>query len=148
MNIKFPSWEDLPNISLYNDQVIEYTLSIFSPLELEDTYHITRSMINNYIKLGMLPATEKKKFKREHLALLLMITFFKTTFTVKEINDLIQKLGELDVQHIYTLFIQTYKDINNHQLTTESAISTAIQSVISKIECLKFIHRGEIKNEQ
>ena len=68
---QLPSWESLPQLDLYMDQVMvlmERYLALFS--DGKDKL-ITPSMINNYVKLGLIPPPVKKKYSREHLARLM-----------------------------------------------------------------------------
>ena len=61
-----PDWEDLPAIELYMDQVItllEQYLSVFGGGKI-----ITQPMINNYVKLEIMPPPVKKRYARRHLA--------------------------------------------------------------------------------
>ena len=66
--------EDIPNIDLYMDQVLTYMhrqLSLFE--RSEDNPLLTSSMINNYVKSGVLERPEKKKYSKNHLATLMVI---------------------------------------------------------------------------
>ena len=80
----FPTWDDLPTFELYMDQVIELVkhhltfLSSFNPEIIE----ITRPMINNYVKLKMMPAPVSKKYGRIHLAYILIICTLKQTLNI------------------------------------------------------------------
>lgn len=47
-------------------------------------------MINNYIKDGLLPRANDKKYSREHLACLLMIARLKQTLSVKDTGLLLK----------------------------------------------------------
>ena len=59
---KLPHWEDLPEIDLYMDQVIALMEKYLSDLTTQDDSKlITPSMINNYVKLNIIPAPTKKK---------------------------------------------------------------------------------------
>lgn len=69
------SYDRLPDIDLYMDQVIEY-LSRQSVSSREND-KISSAMINNYIKDGLLPRANDKKYSREHLAYLMMISRLK-----------------------------------------------------------------------
>ena len=52
---KLPYWEDLPEIDLYMDQVIALMDKYLSFHKIdENTAVITHSMINNYVKLGIM----------------------------------------------------------------------------------------------
>ena len=59
-----PSWEHLPTIDLYMDQVLsllEHYLGIY--YEMADSQKfIPASMINNYVKLGVVPKPYKKRY--------------------------------------------------------------------------------------
>lgn len=136
MKIQLPSWQSLPTIALYNDQVIEYVEQIFQPFQLDDVFNITRAMINNYLKVGLVPTYDKKKFKREQLALIIMVTFFKPTFTLQEMKYIIEALPSHNVEHIYTQFVlacQNNKD-DSHPL-----MFYAVQAVSNKIAILQTI---------
>ena len=63
---KLPYWDELPEIDLYMDQVIvlmEKYLSWYIGYDSENKI-ITPSMINNYVKLGIIPAPIKKKYSK------------------------------------------------------------------------------------
>ncbi len=85
-----PRWAELPDINLYMDQVvilIEKQLGVF--LYKEGERIITPAMINNYVKLGMIPPPVKKRYCRTHLAYLIMICLLKQVLTISGIKDLI-----------------------------------------------------------
>lgn len=82
------SYERLPDIDLYMDQVIEY-LSRQS-LSSRENDKISSAMINNYIKDGLLPRANDKKYSRDHLAYLLMISRLKQTLSVKDTGILLK----------------------------------------------------------
>lgn len=83
-----PRWEELPDIELYMDQVItfiEKNISVVSVNSREKI--ITPSMVNNYVKLNLIPKPIKKKYEKIHLAYLIAITILKHVFTIQEIKD-------------------------------------------------------------
>ena len=64
-----PGWEQLPTIPLYVDQVLLYLRDSLRFFERDgEDVLLTNSMINNYVKNGVLPHPEKKKYSRQHLA--------------------------------------------------------------------------------
>lgn len=136
MKIQLPSWQSLPTIALYNDQVIEYVEQIFQPFQLDDVFNITRAMINNYLKVGLVPTYDKKKFKREQLALIIMVTFFKPTFTLQEMKYIIEALPSHNVEHIYTQFVLAYQ---NNKDDSHPLMFYAVQAVSNKIAILQTI---------
>lgn len=83
-----PRWEELPDIELYMDQVItfiENNISIFSVSTNENI--ITPSMVNNYVKLNLIPKPIKKRYNKTHLAYLIAISILKHVFTIQEVRD-------------------------------------------------------------
>jgi hypothetical protein len=59
-----PSWDMLPDIELYMDQVVSVvTKYLEAPNStIVFTRPVTSSMINNYVKLGIIPPPVKKKY--------------------------------------------------------------------------------------
>ena len=68
---KLPYWDELPEIDLYMDQVVALMEKYMSFHKTdENTKIITNSMINNYVKLGIMPAPVRKKYSKVHIAYL------------------------------------------------------------------------------
>ena len=64
-------------------------------------------MINNYVKLKLIPKPDKKKYGREHLAYLVAITILKQVLTIPEVRDGIVWLAEkVGPKQAYNLFCQ------------------------------------------
>ena len=60
LEFKMPRYEELPAIELYIDQVLKYIETVFEPLEIcKDEKPLTASMVNNYVKKGVVPATSR-----------------------------------------------------------------------------------------
>ena len=102
LNMALPQWELLPDIGLYMDQVITLMDRTFSPALPKG--EMTKSMVNNYVKVGMIPRPVGKKYDREHLAMLLMICVFKQALSMESISRLLSFLCERDVRTGYDQF--------------------------------------------
>lgn len=89
-------WEELPDLSLYMDQLISYMPRQLIPTETEGD-PLTAAMVNNYIKAGLLPRAEGKRYDRRHLAYLTAICALKPVLSRKELAQL---LGAVDAQHV------------------------------------------------
>ncbi len=68
---RLPRWEELPAFDIYMDQMITLVKQYVKDLFDEDDVIITNSMINNYVKMGMIPKPVKKRYNRVHIAYLL-----------------------------------------------------------------------------
>lgn len=86
-------WDRLPEIYLYMDQVLTYMNKQLRLYERdENVCLLTSSMINNYVKDGVLPRPEQKKYSREHLAILMVICMLKQVLSIQDISALIHTL--------------------------------------------------------
>lgn len=82
-----PRWEELPDIELYMDQVITLIERYLMPLVGSyDNKVITAAMINNYVKLNIMPKPVKKRYERIHLAYLIVITILKQILMIPNIK--------------------------------------------------------------
>lgn len=85
------SWDRLPEIYLYMDQVITYMNKELHLFERDDnTTLLTSSMINNYVKDGVLERPNKKKYAKEHLAMLTIICMLKQVLSIQDISALLK----------------------------------------------------------
>lgn len=95
---KLPRWEQIPTLGLYMDQVVTVIEHALSPLiGFNGEAIITPSMINNYVKLGMVHKPDKKKYSREHIASLIVITILKQATAIGDIRlgiDTVLKSGD------------------------------------------------------
>ena len=87
-------WEQLPDFALYMDQVLSYMEKQLQLFDRNGEGLLTSSMINNYVKAGVLPRPDRKKYAREHLAMLTMICMLKSSLSIPDISSLINLLLE------------------------------------------------------
>lgn len=101
-------WSLLPDIGLYMDQVqtyIDRQLSLY--LRDENDRLLTPAMINNYIKDGLIPRAEAKKYTQLHLALLTMIGTLKQVLSMHNLSQLFAPYRDADdVARLYGNFLQ------------------------------------------
>ncbi len=145
-----PKWTDLPEIDLYMDQVIglmeKYLVDNASP----DSKLITPSMINNYVKLGIMPAPVKKKYSREHLAYLVIICSLKQVMPIPNIKALIeQKLQKSTIAETldfysdlydftYQTLLKTCKTyLESKEYKIENAEDTSLFTAIAAANCIQ-----------
>ena len=82
-------WDALPDIALYMDQVVSYLRRQTIGVGEQDDAPMTSAMINNYIKDGLLPRANGKRYSREHLVYLTAISLLKNVLSVKDMKLLL-----------------------------------------------------------
>lgn len=86
------TWEQMPDIYLYMDQVITCLQGMLKFYDIDEKNPlITNSMINNYVKNGVVERPVKKKYSRSHLARLYMISLLKQVLSMQEIDRLLRE---------------------------------------------------------
>ena len=113
--LHLPRYDELPSLELYMDQVIvllNQYLRHFVFAASEDKL-ITPSMVNNYVKMKLLPAPMKKKYGRTHLACLIMICTLKQTLSISVIKRMLPVGDEAEVCRQYDEFVSTHQRLSN-----------------------------------
>lgn len=72
-----PRWDELPDFELYMDQMLSLMERYLGAPSIAGEKGVTASMVNNYVKIGLLPAPQKKRYSRVHLACLIVICALK-----------------------------------------------------------------------
>ena len=82
-------WDQLPDFSLYMDQVLSYMDR--QVLRFDGDDGLTAAMVNNYTKSGLAPRAEGKKYGREHLAYFTAICVLKRVMSTRDMDLLIRE---------------------------------------------------------
>lgn len=88
-NYHIPRFNELPNFGLYMDQVVGYVNQMLNIFDEPDANLITPSMINNYVKHGIIPPPNGKKYSNVHLAYICAVYFLKQVLSMDEIKNAI-----------------------------------------------------------
>lgn len=88
---RLPRWDELPDLELYMDQVLSLAVRYLGEDPGCGERGLTASMVNNYVKLGIMPKPVKKRYTREHLACLIMICVLKAILPMGAIRDLMAR---------------------------------------------------------
>lgn len=161
-----PNYGELPSIELYMDQVISLIKDYLAPFSpLWEGRIVTRSMINNYVKLHIMPAPVNKRYRKEHLAYLIIICILKQTLPIRSIVALINLgLRHSTMENLYNSFVKNYsllifgtveKAISridsegaNNDLFTDIVINMSISSATGRFLCESMIKEdGKIDPE-
>jgi DNA-binding transcriptional MerR regulator len=91
---------DIPDIELYIDQVTDF---IEKKLSLQKRHSkdklLTKTMINNYAKAGILIPPRRKRYSRQHIALLLLLYNSKQVLSINDISLLFSILRQPTIKH-------------------------------------------------
>lgn len=89
--------DDLPPIDLYMDQVITLIEQAAQKDDrLPDEKPLTKMMVNNYSKAGLISPIKGKKYTREHIVQMLTIYALKGTLSIGEIKNVLDSLYSQD----------------------------------------------------
>lgn len=124
VSFHIPRWNELPELDLYMDQVIVFSERILFNFPGDSLSKlISPSIINNYVKLDIIPQPVKKKYSRTHIAYLLMICILKQVLPISAITDLIS----------YQLKTSSIEEVYNHFCTVqEQATRSAVELARNK----------------
>ena len=85
-----PDWEGLPQLELYMDQIIILLTEYLAPVSRgQEDRAITASIINNYVRMKIVPPPVKKKYSRVHIAFLVVICTLKRSLSISSIQRLL-----------------------------------------------------------
>lgn len=147
MKMHMPRWNELPEIDLYLDQVVNYIEKHLGQYNInKEDRTITKTMINNYVKLGIMPAPIKKKYSREHIAYLIVICVLKQVYSICDIGKLISlTIQYFELSKAYNRFcanlevsvknVFSRKEFPNVEKMTEEQylLKNVVQAVADKI---------------
>ena len=122
--------KDIPSLDLYMDQIMTlFDDHLQDHKRFVDDKLLTKTMINNYTKNKLLPPSNKKKYSREHIFLLIMIYYLKSILSISDIQSLLEPLSERyfpeNTENGLSLS-DIYQKIINDYAVNETAISEDI----------------------
>lgn len=87
--------EDIPSIDLYMDQITTFMdKQLQGNKRYEEDKIMTKTMINNYSKNALLPPSDKKKYSKDHIILLIYIYYLKNFLSINDIQALLQPVTD------------------------------------------------------
>ena len=142
--IPLPQYTELPSIELYLDQVLRVVNDAVRPYVFsEKDAPLTGTMVNNYVKHEVLPAPQKKLYRREHLAKLIVITIMKSVYSIPEIKQFFIAASQHELPMLYNLFcseislvsesLQSGRSVEIPDAPIESFLRIMVSSALSKL---------------
>ncbi|MEG1758068.1 MAG: DUF1836 domain-containing protein [Oscillospiraceae bacterium] len=138
------SYDKFPDIELYMDQVLSYLER--GSVSSREGDKLTAAMINNYIKDDLVPRAKLKRYSRDHLASLTIVSRLKQVLSVKDMILLLREdMREKSTSEYYANFLSLL-DSSLLQLSDEcakikddtisaAALRLAVASYVNKVAC-------------
>ena len=133
-----PTWESLPNLELYMDQVIVLLTQYleFLPYEENEDKIITASIINNYVRMKVMPPPVKKRYSRIHIAYLIIICTLKQSLNISHIQKMLPLgLKEEEIRLLYNDFVSKHKAVSLYFIDQINAVSKPMLSPADTADC-------------
>ena len=140
-------YESMPDIDLYMDQVLAFLSR--RRVSCREGDNLTSAMINNYIKDGLVPRANGKKYNREHLVYLSLVSRLKQVLPVRDMIALLRAdmpaSGHADYyEHFRSLLsdaIDRVEQAQSGDTLSAAAMELALSSYVNKIACAYLIDR-------
>ena len=143
-------WRDLPDIGLYMDQVVSYMPRQL--IHFDDGEALTSAMVNNYIKDGLVPRAEGKRYGPVHLGYLTAVCALKKVLSVRDIGVLLaagQSTGK-NSQELYDYFCraldraltetaQSLEEDAQREDLARIALDLALRSYAAQLACARIL---------
>ena len=141
-------WEALPDLNLYMDQVIGYMPRQL--IQYGEGERLTSAMVNNYIKDGLLPRAEGKRYGKSHLASLTAICALKQVLPVRDAGLLASKSSDGEPREGYERFCrelnralqdtaEQLEETCPREELSQLALTLALRSYADKLACQRII---------
>ena len=104
--------KDIPSLDLYMDQIMTlFDDHLQDNKRFVDDKLLTKTMINNYSKAGVIKPVKGKKYTKEQIIGMLLVYNLKNTITIQEIKQVLAPVYANDesLENIYDQFIEIKK---------------------------------------
>ena len=146
-NFKIPRYAELPDLDFYMDQIVALTEKHLYLLSYEGGQKfITPAMINNYVKLGIIPPPKKKRYSKEHICYLFIICTLKSVIPIQSIADLIKmQTRNKSIFELYDVFCEAFENmLKQANLVYGEIINETAdpEDALAKLSLFMAIHSG------
>ena len=110
--------QDIPAIDLYLDQILSLVADSHAAAS---SYHqdkpLTKTMVNNYSKDGLIKPVKGKKYAKEHIVQMLLVYALKSSMPIGEIKRMLTGVyeadgfGDSDLIACYDRYLDTKNDV-------------------------------------
>ena len=143
------AWEELPDIALYMDQLISYMPRQL--IHFDDSESLTSAMVNNYIKDGLVPRADGKRYGPVHLGYLTAVCALKKVLSVRDVGALIEAgQASKDPPTLYRYFCAAlYRALSDTAATIDEnarredlarmGLDLALRSYANQLACARIL---------
>ncbi len=143
--------KDIPDLELYMEQVTGFMDDKLKKMKRSPEDKIlTKTMINNYTKAGILMPPNKKKYNKEHIILMILVYNLKQILSLEDIKRLFAPiLNDMDTTEDDLISIEEiYAVFNDLKVEEMEMVEPFIERNINNIEeKTKNIKDKALKNE-
>lgn len=135
---------DIPDIDLYMEQVTTFIDDKLGHLKRNDEDKVlTKTMINNYTKAGILMPPKNKKYNKQHIVLLIIIYYLKQILSIDDIHALLSPILKnmetteddvISISDIYSTFLKIKQNEFNNYCDVFSDKFELIEKMTSNID--------------
>lgn len=143
-------WQELPDIALYMDQVVSYMPRQL--IHFNGGEQLTSAMVNNYIKDGLVPRAEGKRYGPAHLGYLTAVCTLKKVLSVRDIGVLLSSVAGngLAPEELYSYFCaaldraledtaEMLEGENESERLPRMALDLALRSYADQLACERIL---------
>ena len=143
-------WEELPDLALYMDQIIAYMPRQL--IRFGEGESLTSAMVNNYIKDGLVPRADGKRYGPIHLGYLTAVCALKKILSVRDTGALISagQARNKTSQELYAYFCsaldralsETAQSIDENASQEDLprlALDLALRSYANQLACARIL---------
>jgi len=127
-SIHVSRYSELPRLDLYLDQLLTLVQEELSFMSVPGETILTGSMVNNYVKLKLIPAPEKKRYSRDHVAYLVFVCSLKRVFSIAQVQQLIGlgREANVDLEQSYDEMCRALEEAMAARFSTDAPVPGAV----------------------
>lgn len=126
LNDRDLSVNEIPDLDLYMDQIIGLMNHAYEENKrVPEDKVVTKTMINNYTKEGLLPPAKGKKYTLEHILRLMIVLSMKNALSLGDIKVVMKSISETDDYSVNSLK-DSYTDYLQLKQQIRGSVSEAI----------------------
>ena len=152
-------WTELPDLALYMDQIIAYMPRQL--IRFDEREGLTSAMVNNYIKDGLVPRADGKRYGPVHLGYLTAVCALKKVLSVRDTGALIAagQARKNSPEALYAYFCSALDRALNETAQTidadaqredlaRMALDLALRSYANQLACARILDILQLEDSQ